>query len=140
MTIIAAIGSPSSADVVEQGYELAEVYDDRLVVLHVFTRDEFDDRADGRTEYYLDDATYDAAQVSAVAVDAALPDDPANVTVRGRIGDPAEEILDEAYSLEARYVVVGGRKRSPVGKAMFGSTTQSILLNAVTPVVTIMDG
>ena len=56
----------------------------------------------------------------------------------GRVGDPTEEVLAVAAELDARYVVVGGRRRSPVGKALFGSTTQEVLLESDRPVVTVM--
>jgi len=49
---------------------------------------------------------------------------------KGRAGTPEEEIVEEAQSLDARYLVVGGRKRTPVGKFIFGSTTQAVLLDA----------
>lgn len=138
MSIVAAVGSPSSSEVVKRGYELSDAYNDDLILLHVFSREEFEDRAEGRPDYHLDDGTDDAAQVSAVAADAALPDDAKDVLFRGRIGDPTEEIIDEARRSDARYIVIGGRNRSPVGKAVFGSTTQSVLLNATVPVVTVM--
>jgi nucleotide-binding universal stress UspA family protein len=49
-----------------------------------------------------------------------------------------EEILGEADRRSVEYLVIGGRKRTPVGKAVFGSKTQSILLTAACPVVTVM--
>ena len=50
-------------------------------------------------------------------------------------GDPADTILDLAEEADADLVVVGGRKRSPAGKALFGSVTQSVILNADLPVM-----
>lgn len=54
-----------------------------------------------------------------------------------RSGDPAEEILRSAREAEADQIVLGGRKRSPVGKAVFGSVVQNVILNADRPVLTI---
>lgn len=50
-------------------------------------------------------------------------DDHAGSTVVGSVGDPVGEILAEADGRSARPLVVKGRKRTPVGKAVFGSTT-----------------
>ncbi|SEO38624.1 Universal stress protein family protein [Halogranum amylolyticum] len=50
-------------------------------------------------------------------------------------GDPAEAIIDVANDVDADLVVVGGRKRSPAGKALFGSVTQTVILNAGRPVM-----
>lgn len=55
--------------------------------------------------------------------------------VRGTVGaDPARAITDLAETVEADRIVIGGRRRSPSGKAVFGSTAQEILLNAPCPV------
>lgn len=54
-----------------------------------------------------------------------------------RHGDVAEEILAEAADGDVDLIVIGGRKRSPVGKALFGSVTQTVLLDADRPVMVI---
>jgi nucleotide-binding universal stress UspA family protein len=117
--------------------DLARAFDEELVVLHVLPRDRFERRKKERPDYYADVAAQDAANVADDVVDATL-DDASNVTVKGLIGEPAAEVLEWARERDARFIVVGGRRRTPAGKALFGSTTQSILLGAETPVVTVM--
>ncbi|MDG5775989.1 universal stress protein [Haloarculaceae archaeon H-GB2-1] len=48
---------------------------------------------------------------------------------------PAEGILDLTNEVDSDLVVMGGRKRSPAGKALFGSVTQSVILDSEVPVV-----
>ena len=43
--------------------------------------------------------------------------------------DRADEIIDAADSAGSDHVFVHGRRRSPTGKALFGDTTQRLLLN-----------
>jgi len=50
-------------------------------------------------------------------------------------GDPADQLLDTASTVDADLIVVAGRKRSPAGKALFGSVTQTVILNAGRPVM-----
>jgi nucleotide-binding universal stress UspA family protein len=45
-------------------------------------------------------------------------------------GDPAQAIIDVADEADADLIVVGGRRRSLAGKALFGSVTQRVILNA----------
>ena len=51
--------------------------------------------------------------------------------------DPAEQILDVARQTNADLIVVGRRRRSPVGKLIMGSQAQQILLEADCPVLAV---
>jgi len=57
------------------------------------------------------------------------------VEVEGYGGDAARAILNVADEHDADQVVVAGRKRSPTGKALFGSVTQSVILDTDRPVL-----
>ena len=50
--------------------------------------------------------------------------------------EPADVIVAQAVASDARLVVIGMRRRSPVGKMLLGSTAQAVLFNAPCPVVT----
>lgn len=78
-----------------------------------------------------------AARIAQKAVNTTLESEEI-VEVVGRMGEPVEDILEVADERDASYLVIGGRKRTPVGKAVFGSATQSVLLHADRPVVTAM--
>ncbi|GAA0197287.1 universal stress protein [Haladaptatus pallidirubidus] len=57
------------------------------------------------------------------------------VAIHGRVANNVgEALVDVANEVAANRVIVGGRKRSPSGKALFGSTAQYVLLNAPCPV------
>lgn len=56
-------------------------------------------------------------------------------TTRGR--DVAEDIISAAESTEGELIVIGLRRRSPVGKLLLGSNAQRILLDAPCPVLAV---
>ncbi len=52
-------------------------------------------------------------------------------------GEVADEVLRGAQETDASVIVIGLRKRSPVGKLLMGSSAQRILLDADRPVLAV---
>lgn len=51
--------------------------------------------------------------------------------------DLAEAILNVVTGVDAQLLVIGARRRTPVGKFLLGSATQSMILNADLPVMVV---
>jgi nucleotide-binding universal stress UspA family protein len=58
--------------------------------------------------------------------------------VRGN--EPSEDLIDVAQESEADFIVIGLRRRTPVGKLILGSNAQRILLDASCPVLAVKAG
>lgn len=54
-----------------------------------------------------------------------------------RSSDPADDLLAVAEEVAAEVIVIGLRRRSPVGKLILGSNAQRILLDATCPVLAV---
>lgn len=101
-----------------------------VTVLHVFDDSTIEDSAD----------MVDPTRVQAVnAAKEFLKEQNIEVRVDGRGGEASSTIARVAEEINADSIFVGGPKRSPAGKALFGSVTQSIILNASTPVMVTID-
>lgn len=146
MTILAAIsGGSSGSRVIEVAHDLGEAYGDEVTVLHVIPEDDADEHIRSLRDVpefedvsIADEMDRAAAFAETMIQETLSPAERDRVTSIGRVGDVDVETLRAATDLDARYVVVGGRRRSPVGKAIFGSTTQSILLGSDRPVMTVI--
>lgn len=100
----------------------------------VLSRSEYDDLLD---RYHDDDGSLDevAAEHETVqSVSSRLATADVDYEVRGAVGDPGEALLELAGEVEADRLVVGGRRRTPADKAVFGSVAQTLLLDAPCPV------
>lgn len=51
--------------------------------------------------------------------------------------EPAEDLISIAEAVDAELIVIGLRRRSPVGKLILGSNAQRILLDAKCPVLAV---
>ena len=51
--------------------------------------------------------------------------------------EPAEDLISIAERVAAELIVIGLRRRSPVGKLILGSNAQRILLDAHCPVLAV---
>jgi nucleotide-binding universal stress UspA family protein len=54
--------------------------------------------------------------------------------------DPADDLVNVAAEVNADIIVIGLRRRSPVGKLILGSNAQRVLLDAPCPVLAVKAG
>lgn len=54
--------------------------------------------------------------------------------------DPSEDLIEIAEETGADFIVIGLRRRTPVGKLILGSNAQRILLDAPCPVLAVKAG
>ncbi|RQG89967.1 universal stress protein [Natrarchaeobius halalkaliphilus] len=94
-----------------------------------------DGDGNARSEDWYDETDFPPA---IDAVKRHLEDDGFVVETRREHTDPAEGIITVAAEIGADQIVMSGRKRTPAGKVLFGSVTQSVLLNAETSVTAVM--
>ncbi len=124
MSVIATVdGVEGSAPVIRTGEELATAFDEELVVLHVGPPKDGEEAVE---------------RVARDAIEAAIGSpEGKNVRARAALGEPATEILERIREDDPHYVVMGSRKRTPVGKAILGSVAQLVMLNSSVPVVSV---
>jgi nucleotide-binding universal stress UspA family protein len=102
------------------GIEEARRRGARLVVVHAL-----DDR-DAEPDYL--------ANVRGLLADAGVDHD---LRVLERGADASDQLVDLAEEVAAELIVIGLRRRSPVGKLILGSNAQRVLLDAPCPVLTV---
>ncbi|MBC9732007.1 universal stress protein [Nocardioides marmotae] len=89
-----------------------------------------------------DPADAEAAEAELAAVQARLEGCGVEHEVRHLIRgfEPAEDLISIADANDAELIVIGLRRRSPVGKLILGSNAQRILLDATCPVLAVKAG
>ncbi|WP_096390227.1 universal stress protein [Halopenitus persicus] len=137
-TLLLAVG-PSDDDRVDElvstTTDIAGPADATVTIAHVFTDDEYDTVLDRLEIPGVPDPDGVARRATIVReLEQRLADAGIATDVRGSVGNHGEQIVELARDEGADLIVVGGRKRSPTGKAVFGSTAQEVILNAPSPV------
>lgn len=118
MKIIAGfLQSPEGRAALDRAIEEARLHDAELVVIHTL-RDEVEEIQSYRDELAQVEQRLDSEDVRHRIRE----------LVRGN--NPGEDLLEAAKEEEADLIVIGVRRRSPVGKLVLGSNAQHVLLHA----------
>lgn len=139
-TVLLAIGE-NDDPIVDQLTEATAALADhgaRVVVLHIFGEAEYEGLMDN-LDYDVSgpEVTAEVAQrhETCEAICAGLREAGIDPEVRGDVDDDRPRaVLAGARDVDADHLVIGGRSRSPTGKAIFGDHAQQILLDAPCPV------
>lgn len=134
------VGSSKTAtDVIREAGELAAGVDASLVVLSVMTEDEYEsDAAVLSTIEEIEGSSYDKdpERIARLTAERDAEEHLSGVDVtyetKGMVvdeGERGEAILETAGAEGCDYVFLVGKRRSPTGKALFGDTAQSVILN-----------
>jgi len=120
--------------------DIADPSSARVVLAHVFDEDEYES-ARSRLNFSDDSEVTPSViaerKASVRELGDALAGTGIDVTAHGRLSNGASRgrrLVELADDLDADMVVLGGRSRSPAGKALFGSTAQEVMLESTCPV------
>jgi len=126
--VVGYMAKPEGEAALRRAIDEAKLRDSKLVVVNSHRGgDDFD----GNASRVADDAM---AQVKQMLTEAGVEHEVRQL-VRGF--EPAEDLLGIADSSGADLIVIGLRRRSPVGKLILGSNAQRILLDAQCPVLAV---
>jgi nucleotide-binding universal stress UspA family protein len=129
--VVGYVAKPEGEAAVHQGIAEAKLRGASLIVVNSQRGGSgYDDTASQRSEQDLSalEATLKASGV----------DHEIRQLVRGQ--EPAEDLISIAEASGADLIVIGLRRRTPVGKLILGSNAQRILLDAPCPVLAVKVG
>ncbi|WP_435181607.1 universal stress protein [Halorussus sp. AFM4] len=136
----------STKRLVREAGELAAAVGAELVLLHVTTDEEYEDKRkamesvpDRSVVYSAPEAREGAEQFAADVGREALDGVDVSWEAVGAVGDEQEQILRTAEGRDCDHLFIAGENRSPAGKALFGDLTQSIILNFDGPVTVVTE-
>ncbi len=129
--VVGYVPKPEGKAALRRASEEARLREARLVVINSHR---------GGREFDSDDAIESEAQLEEVRaiLDGAGVEHEVRQLVRGM--DPADDLINVAKEVDAEFIVIGLRRRSPVGKLILGSNAQRVLLDAPCPVLAVKSG
>ena len=129
--VVGYVPKPEGKAALRRAAEEARLRGARLIVINSHR---------GGREFDNDDALESEAQLEEVRSelrDAGVEHEVRQL-VRGM--DPADDLINVATESNAEFIVIGLRRRSPVGKLILGSNAQRVLLDAPCPVLAVKSG
>jgi nucleotide-binding universal stress UspA family protein len=129
--VVGYVPKPEGKAALRRAAEEARLRNSRLVVVNSHR---------GGREFDRDDAIESEAQLEEVKseLEGAGVEHEVRQLVRGM--DAAEDLVNVATEVAAEFIVIGLRRRSPVGKLILGSNAQRVLLDAPCPVLAVKAG
>ncbi|CAN5555818.1 universal stress protein [soil metagenome] len=126
--VVGYVPKPEGRAALRRAAEEAQLRNARLVVVNSHR---------GAREFDRDDAAETEAQLEEVRDQ--LKDTGVEHEVRQLVRgmDPAEDLIAVAEDVGADFIVIGLRRRTPVGKLILGSNAQRVLLDAPCPVLAV---
>lgn len=126
--VVGYVPKPEGHAALRRAAEEAKLRGSRLVVVNSHR---------GGREFDSEDALAAEAQLEEVKTE--LRDAGVEHEVRQLVRglDPAEDLVNVATEVGAEFIVIGLRRRSPVGKLILGSNAQRVLLDAPCPVLAV---
>jgi nucleotide-binding universal stress UspA family protein len=126
--VVGYVPKPEGEAALRRAAEEAQLRDARLVVVNSHR---------GGREYDRLDAERDEEELAKIRsqLTSAGVEHEVRQLVRGM--DPADDLIQVAQDVSADFIVIGLRRRTPVGKLILGSNAQRILLDAPCPVLAV---
>jgi len=126
--VVGYVAKPEGEAALDKAIEEAKLRSSDLLVVNSHRGgDEFDGRASAKAERDME-AVRKKLEESGIAHDV-------RQLVRGL--EPSEDLMGIADGANAELIVIGLRRRTPVGKLILGSNAQRILLDASCPVLAV---
>jgi nucleotide-binding universal stress UspA family protein len=126
--VVGYVPKPEGKAALRRAAEEAKLRSSRLVVVNSHR---------GGREFDRDDAIESEAQLAEVKSELETHGVEHDVRQLVRGMDPAEDLVNVAGEVDAELIVIGLRRRSPVGKLILGSNAQRVLLDAPCPVLAV---
>ena len=126
--VVGYVSSPEGRAALRRGVEEARLRGVKLVVIS---------SNKGGRELDLDEARRSEAELDAIRAELQAEGIEPDVRQMVRGLEPAEDLINVATEVNADFIVIGLRRRSPVGKLILGSNAQRVLLDAPCPVMAV---
>ncbi|WP_127130249.1 universal stress protein [Georgenia sp. SYP-B2076] len=130
MTIVVGlVPTPAARAALDEAVREAGWRGSRLIVVNA-----------ARAGAYVDDDLLGEEECNAIADRLTAGGVPHEIRRGDGDGDPVDQILAVTEEVEADLLVIGMRRRSPVGKFLLGSSAQRLMLDARCPVLAVKHG